>query len=123
MSLQLQPVEQNGTLKHLLMVETRSIWEASDVQDFLCLPQRFLTAGVEVDLFLIQNSVLLLRSALRDTLAELAKTDACRIWLDHYSLNLRGLTAQDAAGCGAIAGTDELVKLMTVPHTKIIWHS
>lgn len=127
MSLQPQTAQPNGaqndTTTRLLMVETRSAWEGADVDDFLRLAHGFLQAGLALDFFLVQNSVLLLRSAMRDQLEALARTASCRLWVDRYSLNLRGLTGDDVAGCGVIAGTDELVQLMTVPHTKVIWHS
>lgn len=117
------PAEPKEPLQRLLMVETRSAWEAADVDDFLRLAQGFLKAGLTLDLFLIQNSVLVLRTAMREQLAALTKAGTCRIWVDRYSLLLRGLSADDVAGCGAIAGTDELVQLMTTPHSKVIWHS
>lgn len=117
------PAEPEHTLQRLLMVETRSAWEAADVDDFLRLAQGFLQKGLALDLYLIQNSVMLLRTAVREQLAQLAATGLCRIWIDRYSLQLRGLNADDVAGCGAIAGTDELVQLMTTPNSKVIWHS
>ncbi|MFP5393285.1 MAG: hypothetical protein ACLGI6_17325 [Gammaproteobacteria bacterium] len=109
--------------QRMLMVETRSDWESNDVPDFLRLARGVLQTGMALDLFLVQNSVLLLRSGLRDDLAALAANASCRIWADRYALKLRGLTADDVAGCAAIAGTDELVRLMTVPHTRLVWHS
>lgn len=117
------PAEPKEPLQRLLMVETRSAWEAADVDDFLRLAQGFLKAGLTLDLFLIQNSVLVLRTAMREQLAALTRAGTCRIWVDRYSLLLRGLSADDVADCGAIAGTDELVQLMTTPHSKVIWHS
>lgn len=115
--------EPNAAPTRLLMVETRSEWESSDVDDFLGLAQGFLQAGLTLDLFLVQNSVLLLRSAARARLSALADAGRCRIWIDGYSLALRGLSADDVGACGMVAGTDELVQLMTVPHTKVLWHS
>ena len=123
MSLPPLAAEQNNAPTRLLMVETRSEWESSDVADFLGLAHGFLQAGMTLDLFLMQNSVLLLRSQARAQLNALADAGRCRIWIDRYALHLRGLCADDVGSCGVIAGTDELVQLMTVPHTKVLWHS
>ena len=109
--------------EHVLLVETRSSWESHDVDDFLRLPRHFQQTGCCVDIFLIQNGVLILQSPTWEKLAALSESGSCRIWIDLYSLRLRGLDRNDVPQGSISAGTHELVRLMARPDSKIIWHS
>ncbi|MDC8758935.1 DsrE family protein [Janthinobacterium fluminis] len=110
--------------KTMLMVETRSPWESGDAADFLLIVRALLDAGEQVQLFLIQNGVFWLQQE-RQQLLQLCSQFDGRLALcaDDMSLEMRGMSHQDAAHPARICAIDALVASMAQPNVKTIWHS
>jgi predicted peroxiredoxin len=105
-----------------LLIETRVAWESTEVADFLALAGSLAKAGNVVDLFLIQNGVLMAFAEVKSQLVELLDQPGLSIWVDDFSLASRAAvdkTLHDGVRIGTAA---TLVELLTRPGCKPTWH-
>jgi predicted peroxiredoxin len=105
-----------------LLIETRSSWESAEVGDFLDVAGRLNEHGHPVDLFLIQNGVLLARTGAHPQLAALLSQPGLRIWADDFSMASRSLQPAELLDGIRAAGIGTLVDLLTRTSVKAIWH-
>lgn len=108
-------------MSRYLVVETRSRWESSEVGGLLDLV-RGLSEASRVDLFLIQNAVLMARAGAEPGLDALVDEPNVQVWADDFSLDCRGLGAESLNPGVRRAGADALVELLARPGCKPIWH-
>lgn len=108
-------------LTSFLLVETRSLWESQDVAGFLTLAAELAEAGHSVDVFLIQNAVLMTRDAV-DALAGLVRSRTVTLWADGLSLVTRAIPPASVPETVRVADTKAMVHLMTRAGSKTIWH-
>jgi predicted peroxiredoxin len=104
-----------------LLIETRSLWESPEVGGFFELATELARASHQVDLFLVQNAVLMARAAdapLRRLIDELGVP----VWVDDFSLATRAIDPTTVASGTTVTGIDRLVDLLTRPGCKPIWH-
>lgn len=105
-----------------LLIETRTAWEDPAVEDFLAMADGLVGAGNTVDLFLVQNAVLMARQGAVASLARLLTKPGETVWVDEFALAARGLDQQDLAAGIYAAGMNKLVQLLATPGCKAIWH-
>lgn len=105
-----------------LLIETRSSWESADVGDFLEVAGRLGEHGHSVDLFLIQNGVLLARDGADQHLAGLLSKPGLRVWADDFSMASRSLRPAELLEGITATGIATLVELLTRTGVKAIWH-
>lgn len=104
-----------------LLIETSTTWQSERVADFLDLAGALADAGHAVDLFLIQNGALMAYSDLEPQIARLSERAGLTVWVDDFSLASRSLPRALLEGV-QIASADTLVRLLTRPDCKPIWH-
>ncbi len=104
-----------------LLIETRTMRESNQVGDFLALAKTLADAGNSVDLFLIQNGVLMAYAHIERRIEELLRQPTLTVWADDFSLQSRSLSRELLGGV-RVAGADMLVRLLTRPGCKPIWH-
>ncbi len=104
-----------------LLVETRCAWESGDVDGLIALAAQFGAAGHSVDLFLIQNGVLMAADD-SPSLAPLAALPSVTVWADGLALAARAIPAERVSTRVCVADFTALVGLMTRPGAKTIWH-
>jgi len=105
-----------------LLIETRSSWESGEVGDFLEVAGRLGDHGHRVDLFLIQNGVLLARDGAYPPLADLVSRPGLHVWADDFSILSRSLRPAELLDGITVTGIATLVELLTRPGGKAIWH-
>jgi predicted peroxiredoxin len=105
-----------------LLIETRTASESKEVADFLVLAAALADAGSPVDLFLIQNGVLMAFAGVEPQLAELLSQPGLTVWVDDFSLASRAATNQALLGGVRVGGAATLVELLTRPGCKPTWH-
>jgi sulfur transfer complex TusBCD TusB component (DsrH family) len=103
-----------------LLIETRSLWESQEVAGFLALARELAAAGNRVDVYLIQNAVLITRDA--DAIAALTGLPQLNVWADTSSLSTRAIPAATLPPRIEVADMNTIVRLMTRPGSKTIWH-
>lgn len=106
-----------------LLIETRSAWESQEVYDFFKLATQLGEDGHTVDLFLIQNGVLMARANAEPCVIELITKQKVSVLADDFSLTNRSLKPTDLTEGIQITGMPTLVKLLARPGCKPIWHS
>ncbi len=104
-----------------LLIETRTTWDSGGVRDFLALAEGLAEAGASVDLFLIQNGVLMAYPGVEPLVERLLRCPGLTIWVDDFSLATRRLASEPVEGL-RIAGIEALVDLMAQPGSKPVWH-
>ncbi len=105
-----------------LLIETRCAWEGDEVQTFLRLAVTLADAGHGVDMFLVQNAVLMACASVQKTpLADLLNSPYVTVWADDFSLasRARGKLLLEGIQTGNAA---TLLQIMTHPGCKTIWH-
>ena len=105
-----------------LLIESRSATEAPEVREFLDMAAELSREGHEIDLFLIQNGVLLAARGADPCLAALANRHNVSVWADRFSLQSRALNSGELAPGIRIAGMPEMVGLLTSGSRKPVWH-
>jgi len=105
-----------------LLIETRSTYESQEVGDFLNLAAQLGEDGHTVDLFLIQNGVLMAQANAEPRLSSLISKGIVSVYSDDFSLTNRSLKPTDLIKGIEIVGMARLVKLLTRPDCKPIWH-
>lgn len=105
-----------------VLIESRSCDEAPDVRGFLETAAQLSGEGHEIDLFLIQNAVLLATQGADPCLAELVSRDHITVWADDFSLQTRSVEAGELCPGIRIAGMQELIGLLTSGDRKPVWH-
>lgn len=106
-----------------LLIETRSPWEGGDVNSFLELAQALARQGNTVDVFLIQNGVLLAREGCESKITDLLQDPNVSIWADAFSLEQRSLPAPALRASVKTAGMPELIRMLAREEYKTIWHA
>lgn len=109
------------TLGPFLLIESRSTWESGEIDAFLRTALELASAGGQVDLFLIQNGVLMARTGAEPLIAALQQQSGITIWVDEFSLAARLPEPRLLEGL-VVAGVDKLVDLMVRPDCKTVWH-
>jgi predicted peroxiredoxin len=104
-----------------LLIETRSHLESPEVEDFVDLAARLGEDGHRVDLFLVQNGVLLAGGDCA-RLAEALRRPGVHVWADEFSIASRSLRPAELLEGVRVAGMDTLVELLVRPQGKAIWH-
>jgi predicted peroxiredoxin len=105
-----------------LLIETRTLWESAEVADFLALAGSLAKAGNIVDLFLIQNGVLMAFADVESQLVELLDQPGLSIWADDFSLASRSAPHRTLLDGVRIGTAATLVELLTQPGCKPTWH-
>src|ERR1017187_10262908 len=95
-----------------VLIESRCAAEASEGRGFLETAAQLSGAGHEVDLFLIQNGVLLAVRGVDSCLAALPNHHHIFVWADNFSLQTRGVDTSELAPGIRVAGMQELMKLL-----------
>jgi len=104
-----------------LLIESGSASEGLGVHNFLETAAYLSQAGHRVDLFLIQNAVLLAVHDADPAIKALASRDNVSVWADDFSLRMRALgTGELAPGVHAV-GMETLIDLLASGR-KPIWH-
>lgn len=103
-----------------LLIETRSLWESQEVAGFLALARELTAAGHRVDLFLIQNAVLLTRD--ERAVEALTANPALTVWADTPSLAARAIPLSGLPSTVGAGDMKTVLRLMTQPGAKTIWH-
>lgn len=104
-----------------LLIETRTVWESEQVKAFLQLAKSLADQGQTVDLFLIQNAVLMAQVTGNQLVTALLQHAGVTVWVDDFSLESRELPAPLLEGV-LVAGAHKLIELLTRPNCKPIWH-
>lgn len=104
-----------------LLIESRSTWESGEIDSFLRTALDLASAGRQVDLFLIQNGVLMARPGAAPFITALQQQPGITIWVDEFSLAARLPEPRLLEGL-VLAGADKLVELMVRPACKTVWH-
>ena len=103
-----------------LLIESRTPWEAGDVDHYYGLARDLAGAGSEVTLFLVQNGVMPARKGARNAGLQ-ALTGRVKVLADDFSLRERAI-AQGALLDGVeAAGIDTVVDLLA-EGAKAVWH-
>jgi predicted peroxiredoxin len=111
------------TMPHYVLIETRSVWESQEVAGFLETAATLARSGLVVDLFLVQNGVLMAHRHAVHQLAPLtAMPQQVTIWVDQFSLHSRAIEEAHVAAGIQLASMERLVILLTQPDCKPIWH-
>ncbi len=105
-----------------LLIETNTAWDGTGVVDLLKLAAGLADGGQSVDLFLIQNAVLMAYEPLEPWMERLVTHPLVTIWVDDFSLASRALPHPHHPQV-VVAGADTLVSLLIRPDCKAIWHS
>jgi sulfur relay (sulfurtransferase) complex TusBCD TusD component (DsrE family) len=105
-----------------LLVETRTAWEDPAVEDFLALADGLAGTGGTVDLFLVQNAVLMARRGAAAGLDRLLEGPGKTVWVDDFAMAARGLSREALADGTRPADIGMLVQLLASPGCKAIWH-
>ena len=103
-----------------LLIETRSLWESGEVASFLSLANDLAAAGEQVDLFLIQNAVLLSRDPA--ALAAFGGHPSATIWADDVSLAFRGIANTQIAPAIRVTDMKTMIRLIARSGCKTVWH-
>ncbi|HKP94816.1 MAG TPA: hypothetical protein VJ385_03565 [Fibrobacteria bacterium] len=106
-----------------LLIETRSAWEGGDVHGFLELAVELARQGNRVDLFLLQNGVLLARKGADARMGDLAHAADVSLWADAFSLEQRSVSAPALHEAVRVGGMADLIRMLARPGCKPIWHS
>jgi predicted peroxiredoxin len=104
-----------------LLIETRSHLESPEVEDFVDLASRLGEHGHRVDLFLVQNGVLLAGGGC-PRLAEALRRPGLHVWADDFSIASRSLRPAELLAGVRVTGMSTLVDLLVRPEGKAIWH-
>lgn len=110
-----------GLMSQYLLIETRSSWEGRDVREFLKTAGQLRQLGHVVHVFLIQNGVIMAKPGAEPFITDLLKS-GIGIWADDFSISNRNLKRTRLLPDVKIAGMDQLVKFLTDPEWKTIWH-
>jgi predicted peroxiredoxin len=105
-----------------LLIETRSSWESAEVDDFLEVADRLGQEGHPVDVFLVQNGVLLARHGAHRRLSDLAGRAGLHVWADDFSVASRSLRPDELDRGVTVTGIATLVDLLMRRGCKAIWH-
>jgi len=105
-----------------LLVETRSDRESLEVAGFLETAARLTDDGHAVELFLVQNAVLLARRGASPELEALIARAGVRVFVDGFSAAARGLPPASVLPGVETAGMDTLVDRLVADGVKPIWH-
>jgi predicted peroxiredoxin len=105
-----------------LLIEAGSSCEWIGVCSLIDVASQLIQDGRHVDLFLIQNGVLMARDRLSSQLAEIVQRQGITVWVDDWSLKARSLTPADLVSGVRVAGVKELIELLTRPCCKSVWH-
>jgi len=105
-----------------LLVETCLTGDSQTVRSFLDLASQLSEDGHQVDLFLLQNGVLIARTNAEPSLAALVAKPEVSVRVDDFSLSSRSLKPAELVPGVRVAGMSELVELLTRPGCKPIWH-
>jgi hypothetical protein len=108
-------------MANYLVIESRDFYESNDSGHLFSLLHGLRGRGNQVTLFLVQNGVLPVRigARLSETYDALA-TAGIRVLADRFSLKVRAIDRL-VPGVNP-AELDSLVRLLTEPNTKAIWH-
>lgn len=106
-----------------LLIETRTARDGQEVLDFLDMAKALATSNNVVDLFLIQNAVLMARTDAEQRIAELlASPLGINVWVDEFSLASRSLDAAHLLAGIKVGTMQHLVRALVQPGCKPIWH-
>lgn len=105
-----------------LLVETRSAGESPEVAAFLATAGHLCDDGHAVDLYLVQNAVLLARRGGSPEVASLLARATVRVFADDYSAEARGLGASSLQDGVALSGMGTLVDLLAGEGVRTLWH-
>ncbi|RAM48966.1 MAG: hypothetical protein C6Y22_24940 [Hapalosiphonaceae cyanobacterium JJU2] len=105
-----------------LLIETCLTGDSHAVHNFLDLAIQLSEDNHAVDLFLIQNGVLLARIDGEPRLSALIRKPNVSVQVDDFSLLSHFLKSSDLIPGVKVAGMSTLVKMLTQPNYKPIWH-
>lgn len=103
-----------------LLIETRSILESSEVEDFLSLAGELAGKGHRVVLYLIQNAVLMAKSG--PHVERLTRETNIMVRVDDLSIKQRSIRASEIIKGIEISGMTEFVELLTRENCRPVWH-
>lgn len=108
-------------MSQYLLIETRSSWEGRDVCEFLKTARQLRQLGHVVHVFLIQNAVIMAKQGAEPFIPALLDA-RIRFWADDFSISNRNLSRALLLPGVRIVGMDHLVRFLTDPKWKTIWH-
>lgn len=112
---------EKGCMSTYLLIESRDFSENPDVDSLLDTAARLAEAGHTVDIFFIQNGVFWARKGANRRIATLAGQGVA-LWADDFSLAGRSLSPQDIHDNITVAGVTTLIRLLTRPECRPVWH-
>ncbi len=105
-----------------LLIETCSTWENQGVRDFLDIALGLAKHDTRVDLWLVQNGVIIACEGVEHRIRELVGMPGVNVWVDDFSMIARAVMGKDIVQGVQIAAMDRFVALLTAPGCKPIWH-
>ncbi len=102
-----------------LFIESRDPFDTTDTHQAFGLATALSKEGNDVTLYLVQNGVLAARAA-ANALKEVGPKVS--VLADDYSIEERGIEANELAKSVRVSDVDSLVDLLCEKGTKAIWH-
>ncbi len=100
------------------LIESRSPFDSTEVNNNYLLARDLATAGNETTLFLVENGVFALRKIAQN--CNLEKLEQVNLLADDFSLRERGIEAQELISNVNVASIDAVVMAMAEGQ-KTIW--
>jgi sulfur relay (sulfurtransferase) complex TusBCD TusD component (DsrE family) len=114
---------QESSMASYILIESRDPFECNDVGYFYGLAADLVEKGEQVTLFLVENGTLAARKDAKDNPLGKALERNVVVLADAFSVQERGIQAQERNPAIKLSSIDALVGLILAEEgTKVLWH-